>query len=333
MCASSVTSVTERRHTGLVLAALLLAGSAAAAEDARDWLRQMSEASQGLNYRGTFVYVHEGRLEAMRIIHRAGEDGEHERLIALTGDAREVIRDGKQVTCILPKNRSVMVDRSVPRKPFPAALPRDLGALGGQYEFLTAGTDRVSGRPSRIVVIQPRDAFRYGYRLWLDQDTSLLLKSELFDAGGQAVEQVMFTDMQILDEVPEEELQPMPRDDGFVISAAAPHGEPAADEPHDEDFDWAVAELPAGFMLTHHNRVRMPSAEAPVEHMVFSDGLATVSVYIEPEPAAGQGLSGHSTMGAVNALGLQRDAAQITVVGEVPRVTVEHIARSVQPRP
>lgn len=326
-------TVTERGCRRLLLAALLLGGMTgiSADEDARDWLRQMSEASQGLNYRGTFVYVHEGRLEAMRIIHRAGEDGEHERLIALTGDAREVIRDDKQVTCILPKSKAVMVDRSVPRKPFPAALPRDLDALSGQYEFLADGEDRVSGRRSRIVVIQPRDAFRYGYRLWLDHDSSLLLKSDLIDAAGQAIEQMMFTDVQILDEVPAEELQPMLRDDDFTWSGPAQSEDPTPDVAAGENA-WSVADLPAGFMLTHHNRVRMPSAGAPVEHMVFSDGLATVSVYIEPRQAGTHGLSGHSSMGAVNALGLQRDAVQITVVGEVPRITVEHIAQAVRPR-
>lgn len=328
-------SVIERRRRGILLAALLLAGGVggvSADEDARDWLRQMSEASQGLNYRGTFVYVHEGRLEAMRIIHRAGEDGEHERLFALTGDAREVIRDDKQVTCILPKTKAVMVNRSVPRKPFPAALPRDLDALSGHYEFLADGEDRVSGRSSRIVVIQPRDVFRYGYRLWLDHDSSLLLKSDLIDAEGRAVEQMMFTDMQILDEVPAEELQPMLRGEEYTRSGSAQHDASV----HDLDqkgLAWSVKEPPAGFMLTHHNRVRMPSAADPVEHMVFSDGLATVSVYIEPQQPDMQGLSGHSSMGAVNAFGLQRDDVQITVVGEVPRITVEHIGRAVQSRP
>jgi sigma-E factor negative regulatory protein RseB len=327
-------NMTERLRRGVVFAALLFGAAAgvAADGDARDWLRQMSQASQGLNYRGTFIYVHQGRLEAMRIIHRAGEDGEHERLIALTGDAREVIRDGKQVTCILPRDKAVMVDRSLPRKPFPASLPRDLDALAGHYQFLVAGEDRVSDRPSRIVVIQPRDALRYGYRLWLDSDSSLLLRSDLIDADGSAIEQMMFTEMQILDEVPAEELQPMPRDEDFTWSGSLQDDEPAG-EAAAADYAWMVSELPAGFMPTHHNRVRMASAEVPVEHMVFSDGLATVSVYIEPRQAGMEGLSGYSSMGAVNAFGLQRDGAQITVVGEVPRITVEHIARSVQPRP
>ncbi|MFN2308770.1 MAG: MucB/RseB C-terminal domain-containing protein [Gammaproteobacteria bacterium] len=324
--------MTEVRRPVLLLAALLLTAAAQADTDARDWLRQMSQASQGLNYRGTFVYLHEGRLEAMRIIHRADADGEQERLFALTGAAREVLRDNQQVTCILPRHKAVMVDRSLPRKPFPAALPRDLDALSGQYEFLIDGEDRVSGLPTRIVVIRPRDGFRYGHRLWLDLDSSLPLRSALLDAEGQPVEQMMFTELEILDEVPAEDLQPMLRGEEYTRRGPVRHAEGGEDMAVDER-GWVVTELPAGFMLTHYNRVRMPSAAAPVEHLVFSDGLATVSVYVEPRQAGAHGLSGHSSRGAVNALGTQRGDVQITVVGEVPRITVEQISQAVRPRP
>lgn len=320
----------------VAVAALCLGGAALAQEDAgqnaHEWLRQMSTASQNLNYRGTFVYLHQGRLEAMRIIHRAAEGGEQERLVALTGDAREVIRDKERVTCILPKSKAVMVDRSLPRKPFPAALPRDLGDLADNYEFLVQGEDRVSGLPARGILIRPRDAYRYGYRLWLDRDNGLLLKSELLDAGGAAVEQMMFTDIEVLDRVPEADLQPALQGEDYTRQrhrAQPPAAESAAAAGNGE---WTVAGLPPGFMLTHRSRHALPaSSGGEVEHLVFSDGLATVSVYIEPQGESG--LSGASSMGAVNALGLRQGGHQITVVGEVPRLTVERIGESVQRKP
>ena len=312
---------------------LSAAAAGAATDDARDWLRQMSEASLGLNYRGTFVYLHNGRLEAMQIVHRAAKDGEQERLVALTGDAREVLRDKDNVTCILPNSKAVMVDKSLPRQPFPAALPRDLDELTDTYEFLVLGEERVAGRvPARIVAIRPLDAYRYGYRLWLDRDSHLLLKSELIDrADGHAVEQMMFTDVEILDAVSDAALTPSLRGDGYTWHEQKDR---AAADDHSAlgESNWSVTGLPAGFMRTHHNRHVMPSAAVPVEHMVFSDGLATVSVYIEPRQAGAQGLSGHSNMGAVNALGVQAGDHQITVVGEVPRLTVERIGRSVRRR-
>ena len=318
------------RIAGLIL--LLGSVTAAAADDARDLLQQMSAASMGLNYRGTFVYLHNGQLEAMQVIHRATQDGEQERLIALTGEGREVLRDKDKVTCILPNSKAVMVDKSIPRQPFPAALPRDLDALTDTYEFQVLGEDRVSGRPARIVAIRSLDAFRYGYRLWLERDSHLLLKSELIDSDGGAVEQMMFTDVEILDTVPDADLRPALQGEGYTWrgqeAKAAVAGTAQAVES-----DWSVTDLPAGFMRTHHNRHVMPSAAAPVEHMVFSDGLATVSVYIEPQRPDGQGLSGGSSMGAVNALGTRVGDYQVTVVGEVPRVTVERIGHSVQRRP
>lgn len=312
--------------------ALLVAGTAGAAEDARDWLRQMSQATQGLNYRGTFVYLHNGQLEAMRIIHRAASEGEQERMIALTGEAREVIRDNEHVTCILPKSKSVMVDKSIPRKPFPASLPRDLDALTDAYQFLVVGDDRVSGLPSRVVLIKPRDAYRYGYRLWLDKDTSLLLKSDLIDAEGRPVEQMMFTDVQVLDSLPEEELAPVLQGEDYTVLDHADQTTPVKAEESIKS-DWSVNGLPPGFVLTYHNRHHMHSAAGEVEHMVFSDGLATVSVYIEPHQEGKKVLSGISSMGAVHALGVHRGDYQITVVGEVPRLTVERIEGAVQHKP
>lgn len=315
----------------VMLPALLTTVAALADEVARDLLRQMSQASQALNYRGTFVYQHNGQLEAVRVIHRAVDGTEQERLIALTGEAREVIRNQERVTCILPKSKAVMVDRSVPRKPFNAALPQDLDTLNKHYEFLAMGEDRVSGMPSKIVAIRPRDTFRYGYRLWLEQNSSLLLRSDLVDADGQAIEQMMYTEMQILPgPIAAEEVEPALQGEDYTwlghnASDSGERPEPAAPSA------WKVAWLPAGFSLTHRNMHNMNADPTPVEHLVFSDGLATVSVYIEPRRAGS--LSGTTRMGAIHAVGTQVGDYQVTVVGEVPRQTVERIGKSVQRQP
>lgn len=324
------------RRWPLLVVALWLGGATAADEDAREWLREMSEASQELNYRGTFVYLHQGRMEAMRVIHRAADGGEQERLVALTGEAREVIRDKQRVTCILPKSKSVMVGRSLPRKPFPAALPRDLGDLADNYEFVVQGEDRMAGRSARIVLIRPRDDLRYGYRLWLDTASRMLLKSELIDGDSRAVEQMMFTHIEFPPTIAEGELQSSLHGEAYTRDG---HERPAA-EPMSES-DWTVAALPPGFVLTHSNRHALSSPTGQqVEHLVFSDGLATVSVYIEPLPEfaeesgpearMGTAPMGASNMGAVNTLGLRRDGHQIMVVGEVPRTTVERMGESVR---
>ncbi len=317
------------RASGLLL--LLMSTSVLASDSARELLQQMSTASMGLNYRGTFVYLHNGQLEAMQVIHRAGKDGEQERLVALTGEAREVLRDKDKVTCILPNSKAVMVDKSIPRQPFPAALPRDLDALSDNYEFEVLGEDRVSGRPARVVAIRPLDGFRYGYRLWLERDSHLLLKSDLVDADGRAVEQTMFTALEILDSVSDAELQPVLQGQDYTWLGHTEAGDKHQIAEPDTSV-WSVTALPAGFIRTHYNQHLMPTDTVPIEHMVFSDGLATVSVYIEPRQAATQSLSGASSMGAVNALGALVGEFQVTVVGEVPRATLERIGQSVQHR-
>lgn len=309
----------------LLAVALAFLPALAVAETAEHWLDRMSMAARTLSYEGTFVYLQNGQLEAMRIFHQAGEAGEQERLISLNGSAREVLRDNERVTCILPDNQSVMVDRSRPRRPFPTALPRDLGELASNYDLQVLGEDRMAGKDTRIIAIKPRDNLRYGYRLWLDKHTDMLLKSDLTDAEGRPVEQVMFTQFTVHDKLPREQLLPSLGGGNYTW-----HEEkPGTAEPEKAiETRWKIASLPSGFMLVHQNRHSMPMNPRKVEHLVYSDGLATVSMYVEPSAQAGDSLKGVSNMGAVNAYGGQVDGYQVTVVGEVPRVTVELIGQS-----
>jgi sigma-E factor negative regulatory protein RseB len=191
------------------LAALLLAACApaAAAESARQWLDEMSSALQTLDYDGTFVYLHGGKLEAMRIFHQVDAGGERERLVSLTGSAREVLRDDKMVTCIMPDNKSVMVGQSRPRQPFPV-VPKDLGSVSHYYLLEDMGDDRMAGYVTRVIAITPKDNYRYGYRFWIDKNTRMLLKSDLTGADSEPIEQVMFTRLGIGAEISDAELDP-----------------------------------------------------------------------------------------------------------------------------
>jgi sigma-E factor negative regulatory protein RseB len=316
-----------RRLAGL----LLLAGApVVGAETARQWLDEMSSALQTLDYDGTFVYLHDGRLEAMRIFHQVDAGGERERLVSLTGSAREVLRDDKVVTCIMPDNKSVMVGQSRPRQPFPV-IPRDLGSVSHHYLLEDLGDDRMAGRMTRVIAITPKDDYRYGYRFWIDKNTRMLLKSDLTTADSEPIEQVMFTRLGIGAEISDAELEPSLTGEGYSWRRQENvRPDPVVDPGHP---GWRVASLPEGFELTHFQHKRMRQGDAAAEHMVYSDGLASVSVYVEQLSVPGDGFSGLSTMGAVNAYGLLLDGNQVTVVGEVPPVTVEMIAHSVVRQP
>jgi sigma-E factor negative regulatory protein RseB len=287
----------------------------------------MSVALQSLNYDGTFVYLHDGKLEAMRVVHQTGEQGDTERLVSLTGSPREVLRDDRAVTCIMADNKSVMVGQSRPRQPFPV-VPEDLDSLSRYYQLQEIGDDRMAGYMARVISITPRDRFRYGYRFWIDTSNYMLLKFDLTGVDGKAIEQVMFTRLHVSDSLPAAALRPSLTGDGYNWTrqgtdspdAAAGPGRPA----------WVVQRLPAGFEMTDFQLKRIRKEGARAEHLVFSDGLATMSVYIEKLGTDDETFQGLSSMGAMNAFGAVIDDYQITVVGEVPPATVEMVASSVK---
>lgn len=315
----------------LVLAALLVCcGQALAADTARQWLDAMSDALKTLDYDGTFVYHHDGKLEVMRIIHRVDEGGQRERLVSLTGSAREVLRDDRSVTCILSDNKSVMIRQSLPTQPFPV-VPDDLDAISRYYQLEDKGDDRMIGYRARIIAVKPKDNFRYGYRFWIEQDSRMLLKSELTGEQGKAIEQVMFTTLDIGTEIPVSELRPALTGEGYTWSRQPENSnaqDPSAGVP-----GWRVTQLPAGFRMTDFRHRRMHEKSVDGEHMVYSDGMATVSVYVEQPMQGTRGFTGLSSMGAMNAYGAMVDGHQVTVVGEVPPATVRMMATSVERLP
>ena len=313
----------------LVVVLLTAASQVVAESSARQWLDEMSAALQTLDYDGTFVYLHDDKLETMRIVHQLTEGGEKERLVSLTGSPREVLRDDRAVTCIMPDNKSVMIGKSRPRQPFPV-VPKDLDALSPYYNLEDAGEDRMTGYVTRVIKVKPKDALRYGYRFWIDTDTRMLIKFDLTGVKGRAIEQVMFTSLSIGDSIPATALKPSLTGDGYTWYRQENPGRKP--QKHTGDPGWTVDDLPVGFRMTNFQYKRMRQDGESAEHMVFSDGLATVSVYVEKLPEGKTPVTGLSSMGAMNAYRAQVDGYQVTVVGEVPRATVQMIARSVSRR-
>lgn len=319
----------ERLQIGLVSLLLALPASALAADTASAWLDKMEEAVEHLNYDGTFVYQHDDQLEAVRILHQSDPKGERERLVSLNGADREVIQNGGEITCYLPDQKSVMVGSSQPRKPYPPALPDDTSQLTKYYRLALGPSERMAGLEARIVTIAPRDAYRYGYRLWLEESNGMPLKFDLIDEHGTPVEQMMFTSIQFLPKIPEELLQTSLNSTGFVWHRDA---EETGDTPL-KNTGWVVTRLPDGFMLTHDSRHPMPDSKDVAEHLVYSDTLASLSVYIEQAGDDKKMLNGVSRMGAANAYGGIVDGHHVTVVGEVPAATVRMVGESIRYQP
>ena len=318
----------QRVLASIVVALAVAAGAGlpvrAAETGAAEWLGRMAEAMRTRAYEGTLVYTHEGHIESMSVVHGYLDGREHERFRTLSGQPFEVIRMGERVTCVWPASRRVMVSQR-PGDLLPPKPPRGFDALPEQYSARPAGEARVAGRRARVIDVHPADALRYGYRMWIDVESSLLLRSDLLDTEGAAVERLMFTEMRPLDSVSRARFEPTL--EGMSYAA---HGDPGEGATTLSDPPWRVTDLPAGFRAVSHRRQAMPPHGEAVQHSVFTDGLASVSVFVEPPDAGDMPLEGLSRMGAVHAFGLTRRGYHVTAVGEVPAVTVKRIARSVE---
>lgn len=291
-----------------------------------DWLMKMSDSVGKHSYDGIFIYRHGDQLEAMRIIHRNNGYSPRERLVSLNGEPREIIRNDRDVICYLPAKRSVVVEhRKTSEKKFPALLPSNVGVISASYKVGLGGKDRVATRTTQMVFIKPRDKYRYGYQLWADEQTGLMLKANLIDEERRLIEQFMFTRIDIGKRIPARDLEP-----GYSGKKWVWHRE-RQDEPKDAvDKHWKVTTLPAGYRLTRQMSRHLPMRDMLVQHLVYSDGLAAVSVFIEPEnDKKKKPMTGATGMGAVNAFVTRVNGHQVTVVGEVPAATVEMIGRSV----
>lgn len=289
-------------------------------------LQRMQAASQNISYHGTLVFLQEGQVQSMRVVHKADKHGQFERLINLNGVAREVVRKDDVVVCYMPDNKEVMVSHQKFKGNVLSQLAgNNFEQLQINYQFFLEPTERVAGREAQRILIQPKDTLRYGYRLWVDVENAILLKSDLLDEKGQSLEQAMFATISVVDRIPEELLKPTSTGDGFTWYEREPEKNAAVLKAS----DWQIAPLPKGFSVFSRLRHQMPGASVPSEHWVLSDGLASISVYFEKLEEGQESFEGVSPMGVVNAFGAVNAEHQITVIGEVPAGTVEQLARAV----
>lgn len=303
------------RKTSLLL--LLLLASQAFGQTPEAWFDRMRTALQESDYEGRFVYQVGDQLDAMYVVHRISGVAELERLVALNGDGRQVIRGSHAVACLLPGGNLASVVESAS-----SSVPQAHIASGDLsfYQLRLGGQSRVAGRAARVLDVLPRDSFRFGYRLFLDEESGLPLRMQTVEQTGEIRAQVMFVDLRIGKDV-----TPIEHD----LSALSLTERPLTinrDLAKAEQSGWQFTALPPGF---HLSRFRYEQAHDR-RHFILSDGLAAVSVYIEPAEA---GLTfGHSKMGAINTYGAELSGMQIIALGEVPIKTLEAVVSSLQPR-
>ncbi len=317
------------RWLPLLFAFTAVAGSGVGSDpEAYKLLEKMWQASHQLNYEGTFAYLNNDQIETMHLTHTANGGQEQERLISLNGVQREVVRDNHSVVYIMPDNQLVAAKL---RSESDGSLSnaKDLSQF---YQLQIRQDDRVAGRQANVILIMPLDNYRYGHRMFLDAEHGLALKSEVLDGRGESVSQIMFTQLHVDPEITidrqDDSANDMASRSNFSWVNQVPARRLNAKNSAMQVSPWIFSMLPEGFRLTVHTRRPTTKGRDRVDHFIFSDGLASLSVYIE-RMGAKKGLIGASKMGAINVYGRRIDEHQVTVVGEVPERTVRELAQGV----
>lgn len=295
------------------------------ADEAMQWVQKMSDAMRNMSYRGNFVYMHENQLESMQLTHYRDTNGEKERLLSLNGEAREVIRDNQNLTCIWPSSRKVVVDLSRKNSFSPIFIPEDIARLEKFYHMKMLGNDRIADMESVVVHIDPKDQYRYGMKFWINRDNHLMMKSSLIDENGREIEQVMFTSLELFEGEQKPEFDTMPPiDENYTLIRY--HRGSGATTPA-ANSAWQLENAPGGFWRESMLRRKLPDSEEFVQQMVYTDGLASLSIFIEKHNS--ETPQGGTSMGAVNAFIRIHKNHSVTAIGEVPAVTVKLVAESV----
>lgn len=316
----------DRQLIARVAATCLLFGAGLAlGAEPQEWLERMNKALTSRNYVGVFTHMRGDRAETLRIIHRVKGKDVSERLLSLDGSEREFIREGDELTCYYPDRRQVVVERGSPESGL-LALPSLDGGNSNVYEIQGGERERLLGRKTRMVALTPRDEFRYGYRLWIDEETSMPLKTQLCDRSGKVIEQILFSNIDLPERIPDSMFKPAVDASTFRWLRAerqqlAANSSPAL---------WEAMRLPPGFRMAARSAQSMPGSSEPVAHLVFTDGVASVSVFIEPRKADSPAQQGPARVGSSSAFSTVVDGHQVTAVGEVPANTVQFIATQVK---
>ena len=305
--------------SGLVL---LFVSVCASADDAWQMLEKTAFAARELNYSGQFVYQSGNQTRVVDITHMNQDGHEMTRNVVLEGPPREVYSQGNDIVIFQPKNEKVMIEKRRGQNLFPAMLPTDLRLIKSSYTARLGAIESVAGRNAQIIELMPNDAFRYSYKIWTDIEFGLLLKMTLLNSKNETLEQIYFNQLSMLNSQDVNWFQPkIDVSKSYVV-------EDNAQVTHIED-NWIVAQLPSGYRKIDQVQRIVPGKSAPVNQIIFSDGIASVSLFIEPIVKGTHPKTGHMLIGSTNICANVIEGYQIMVVGEVPAETVQQIAKAV----
>jgi len=294
--------------------------------DAVAYLTKIRSAAQRLDYTGSFVYQQGSEVRSFRIAHLNRQNITREKLEVLDGQAREYIRTGDEVIGYLPAARRMTVEVRSTQKDFPGLLGASAEQIVQYYEVKKIGAARVAGRHAQVINLLPKDNFRFGYRLWADEFSGLLLRAQTVNEAGEVVEQIAFTDL-VIGKLKMASVRPSFQDTrGWHIENSV-----AGDLDLSQ---WVIKWIPGGFKKIHavkrmiaDQRSANPSGRE-IGQIVYSDGLGGISIFIEPWSTQRSGVP--VQQGVVNVVGKRHGDFWLTIVGEVPLAAIRQVADSIE---
>jgi sigma-E factor negative regulatory protein RseB len=289
-----------------------------------EWLLAIQNAAQRSNYSGTIYYQQGAEVRISRIVHQFDGAISHERLQVLDGERREYVRKADDVQCLMPESKRVIVEKRALGGNFPALSTSAPAEILRYYNLRKGAVERVADAECQVILLEPKDLVRYGYRLWVERSTGLLLRAQMLNEKQEVIEQMAFTDVRFGEPLDLARVKPSWSTDGWRVDKVETR-------PVDIGNSWTVGP-PEGFRLLSAVKRRISrSTGRDTVQAVYSDGLATLSVFIEPDP--GSAFEGPpQSKGPVNAFVRRVGDTLITVVGEVPPETVRGVAQSVKAR-
>jgi sigma-E factor negative regulatory protein RseB len=313
------------------------ASSGVEKREAQAWLKKIQSAAQRLHYSGTFVYQQGNQVRTSRITHILDGKNELEKLEVLDGKPREYIRNNEEIICYVPEAKTLLVEKRVTQDVFPAILAANPTELATYYDVKKGEVGRVAGFDSQAVILEPKDNLRYGYKLWAEKTTGLLLRAQTINDKNEVVEQISFTQLSI-GNIDRSRVRPsFPNTKGWRVENAVMSNVKLS--------SWTIKSVPAGFKkvremkrLLSDTSAARPASDAAqatahpsqreVSQIVFSDGLAAISVFIEP--GAQNRTEGSVQQGAMNIIGKRHGDFWLTIVGEVPSAAIKQVANSIE---
>lgn len=292
------------------------------------WLDRISQSARELPYTGVFVHQTADGSTTSRITHLVDREGnEHEKLEMLDGPLMEIVRRNEEMYCYHPDQKSVRVDRRATGRFFPSLITGSAASISEHYHVKLGPSERIAGHDCQWVILEPRDSMRYLQKLCAEMGTGLLLRARLYNERNQLLEQFMFTQLDVSGAVSKQKIRSRFEEKGWQRDYAVRNNLKTADT------GWQVGNLPAGFRKVTEMVRNLAGRKEPVAHLVYSDGLLHVSVFVEPsaginvQPASRQNEDGPISLAIRPVMD-----HQVTVMGEVPVAAVQTIANSVTRR-